>query len=93
MLTRSNKDERIELRISDFDKKMFQKAQKLSGEKSFSSFIIRIVKQQVEEILAQNEKILATQADRKIFFDAVFKNSKPNKKLVEAAKRYKSKTA
>lgn len=55
-----SKDERIELRVSSADKRMFRRAQKLSGDKSFSSFIVRIVKQQAEEIVAKNDRIIAT---------------------------------
>lgn len=86
-----NKDERIELRVSSTDKRVFKRAQKLSGDKSFSSFIVRVVKQHAEEIVAKNDRILATEKDRQVFFDAVFGNSTPNQNLVEAAKRYKSK--
>lgn len=87
------KDERIELRVSSADKRIFRRAQKLSGDKSFSSFIVRVVKQQAEEIVAKNDRIIVTENDRKVFFDAVFGNKKPNQNLVEAAKRYKSKKA
>ena len=93
METQTSKDERIELRVSSTDKRIFQKAQKLSGDKTFSSFIVRVVKQKAEEIVAKNDKILASERDRKVFFNAVFGNTKPNKNLVEAAKRYKSKKA
>lgn len=93
METELRKDERIELRVSAADKRIFKKAQKLSGDKSFSSFIVRIVKQKAEELLAKNDRIIATEKDRSVFFDAVFGNSKPNQNLVEAAKRYKSKKA
>ena len=88
-----SKDERIELRVNSTDKRIFKRAQKLSGDKSFSSFIVRIVKQQAEEIVAKNDRIINTEKDREVFFDAVFGNSKPNQNLVEAAKRYKSKKA
>lgn len=88
-----NKDERIELRISSKDKRIFKRAQKLSGDKSFSSFIVRVVKKQAEEIVAKNDRIIATERDRQVFFDAVFGNNKPNQNLVEAAKRYKSKVS
>ena len=86
----TNKDERVEIRISAYDKRIFQKAQKLSGDKSFSSFIVRIVKEQSEEIVAKKDRIISSERDRKIFFDAVFGNGVPNQNLVEAAKRYKS---
>ncbi len=90
METPINKDERIEIRISAHDKQIFQKAQKLSGDKSFSSFIVRVVKKQAEEIVAKNDRIIASERDRDIFFNAVFGDRKPNSDLIEAAKRYKS---
>ena len=88
-----SKDERIELRVTATDKRIFRRAHELSGDKSFSSFIVRIVKQKAEEVIAKNDRILATQKDREVFFDAVFGDSKPNKNLVEAVSRYKSKKA
>jgi uncharacterized protein (DUF1778 family) len=87
-----NKDERVEIRISSHDKRIFQEAQKLSGDKSFSSFIVRVVKKQAEEIVAKNNRIIASERDREIFFDAVFEDTKPNSNLIEAAKKYKSQT-
>ncbi len=86
----TNKDERVEIRISSYDKRILKKAQKLSGDKSFSSFIIRIVKEQSEEIVAKKDRIIASERDRKKFFDVVFGSSKLNQNLLEAAKKYKS---
>lgn len=85
-----SKEERIEIRISSHDKLIFQKAQKLSGDKSFSSFIVRVVKKEAEEIVAKNDKIIVSEGDRIKFFDAVFGDMKPNPNLIEAAKKYKS---
>ena len=85
----ANKDERVEIRISSYDKRIFRKAQKLSGDKSFSSFIIRIVKEHSEEILVKKDRSIASERDRNKFFDAVFRDTKPNQNLVEAAKKYK----
>jgi uncharacterized protein (DUF1778 family) len=94
METQVNKDERIEIRISSHDKRILQKAQKLSGDKSFSSFIVRIIKKQAEEIVTKNDRIIASETDRERFFDAVFADdSHPNQNLVEAAKKYKSQSA
>ncbi|MFW5756055.1 MAG: DUF1778 domain-containing protein [Tangfeifania sp.] len=93
METQLNKDERIEIRISPQDKKMFKKAQELSGDRSFSSFIVRIVKARAEEIVAKNDRIIASERDREKFFDVVFGNAEPNAELVEAAKKYKSKSS
>ncbi|MBL7473773.1 type II toxin-antitoxin system TacA family antitoxin [Robertkochia sediminum] len=85
------KDERIEIRVSHQEKRIFRKAQKLSGDKSFSSFIVRIVKDHAEEIIAKNDRILASERDRNMFFDAVFEASKPNQNLIKAAEKYKTK--
>jgi uncharacterized protein (DUF1778 family) len=93
METQVNKDERIEIRISSHDKQILQKAQKLSGDKSFSSFIVRIIKKQAEEIITKNNRIIASETDREKFFDAVFGERHPNQNLVEAAKKYKSQSA
>ena len=90
MEAKLNKDERIEIRISSQDKRIFQKAQKLSGDKSFSSFVVRVVKKQAEKIVAKNDRIIASERDRDIFFDAVFGERKPNSNLIEAANKYKS---
>lgn len=93
METQASNDERIELRVSSTDKRIFKRAQKLSGDKSFSSFIVRIVKKQAEEIVANNDRIIVTEKDRQVFFDAVFGENVPNQNLIEAAKRYKLKTS
>lgn len=86
-----SKDERMELRVSSTDKRIFKRAQKISGDKSFSSFVVRIVKKEAEAIVSKNDRIIATEKDRQVFFDAVFGNVEPNQNLVAAAKRYKSK--
>ena len=86
------KDERIEIRVSPRDKRIFKKAQRLSGDKTFSGFMVRILKKEAESIIAKNDRIIASERDREVFFDAVFGNSEPNQHLIKAAERYKSKT-
>ena len=88
-----SKNERVELRVSSAEKKIFKKAQRLSGDKSFSSFIIRVVKEKAEEIVAKKDRIIASEKDREVFFDAVFGSNKPNQNLLDAAKRYKLKNS
>lgn len=85
------KEERVELRISSKDKEFFKRAQLISGDKTFSSFILRILKKEAEAILAKNQTVLASERDRQLFIDAVFGLSEPGSNLVEAAKRYKKK--
>lgn len=84
------KDERIEIRLSAEDKALFKRVQKLTRDRSFSSFVIRVVKDYAQTIIAEHERILASERDRQIFFDAVFGNVVPNENLKEAGKRYTS---
>jgi hypothetical protein len=42
--------------------------------------------------VAKNDRIIASERDRDIFFEAVFGDRKPNSNLIEAAKKYKSQT-
>lgn len=91
--TKTNKNERLDLRVSANEKALFRMAQQLSGDSSISSFIVRIVKEQAEVIVAKSEQILASERDRKIFFDAVFGKSEPNQLLKSAAERYTAKKA
>lgn len=92
-MTSINKEERIEVRVSARDKQLFRRAQKISGDKSFSSFIVRVLKAYSEEVVHKNDRIIASERDREIFFDAVFRDLEPNEQLLEAAKRYKSKSS
>jgi uncharacterized protein (DUF1778 family) len=87
------KNKRIELRLSEAEKEIFQKAQELSGDKSFSSFVVRIVKKEAEEIVAKHNKVLASERDRELFFTAVFADLEPNQSLREAAQKHKLKKA
>jgi uncharacterized protein (DUF1778 family) len=87
------KDKRIELRLSASEKEIFQKAQELSGDKSFSSFVVRVVKKEAEKIISNHNRIIDSERDREIFFNAVFADQEPNQNLRDAADRYKLKKA
>ena len=90
METSSKKSERIDLRITLTDKELFKKAQLLSGDTSLSSFLVRILKQKTQEIVAEKKNIIVSERDRKTFFDAVFGDIEPNDKLKKTAERYKA---
>lgn len=89
METTKVKSERIDIRVSPEEKEIFLKAQKLSGERSFTAFITRIIKSKSLEIIEKNEQILASDRDREIFFEALMKDQEPNQVLKEAADKYK----
>jgi uncharacterized protein (DUF1778 family) len=89
-MKQSIKQERIDIRVTPEEKSLFLQAQQISGEKSFSSFLIRILKNKSHEIIEENQRILASERDRNIFFDAIFSDQAPNQALKEAAQRFKS---
>ncbi len=90
MKTLARKGNRIDLRVSPEEKELFLKAQRISGDRTFSQFITRIIKAKSLEIVEENSKILASQRDREIFFNAIFSEQGPNQTLTEAAQRFKS---
>jgi uncharacterized protein (DUF1778 family) len=90
METKSIKNERIDIRVTPEEKDMFLKAQKISGDRTFSGFITRIIKNKSIEIIEEQQRILASERDRKVFFDALFSDEEPNQRLKEAAERFKS---
>jgi uncharacterized protein (DUF1778 family) len=90
MEAQSTKNERIDIRVTPEEKQLFLEAYRISGERSFTGFITRIVKSKSAEIIEENKKILASERDRKIFFEAIFSEQEPNQALKEAAKKYKA---
>ncbi len=50
------------------------------------------IKKESERIVNQNDRIIASERDREMFFNAVFGISNPNQDLIKAAKKYKSRT-
>ena len=89
METQIKKDDRIEFRVSPEEKKMFRRAQKLSGAKTFSGFVASTVRVRAMQIIQENERILSSERDKKIFFQAIFNDTEPNKVLSDAAKKFK----
>ena len=83
------RDTRIEFRVSPEEKKLFRRAQKICGDKSISSFITRILRAKSTQIIEASEKILASENDRQLFFQAIFADLEPNEALTAAAQRFK----
>lgn len=90
METEHTKNERIDIRVTPEEKRMFLEAHRISGDRTFSAFITRIIKTKSVEIIEKNKKILATEKDRKIFFDVIFSEQEPNQMLKNAATKFKS---
>jgi len=89
-MKRSVKQERIDIRVTPEEKSLFVQAHQISGEKSFSSFLIRIIRKKSHKIIEDNQRVLASERDRNIFFDAICADQAPNQALSEAARRFKA---
>lgn len=68
---------------------MFEQAASLGGYRSLTDFILRAVQEKAEELIAESQRILASQRDSEVFFGAITGQVKPNKRLADAAKAYR----
>lgn len=86
-LLKKKGDSRIEIRVSNEDKDLFEYASSLRGYKSFSEFLRVILTKESKAIIAEENKILKSKRDKLIFFNALMgKEEKPNQSLVSAIK-------
>lgn len=84
----ARKDERIDIRVTEEEKRIITRAHELSGASTFTAFVVEALKSKSEEIIENKERILATQRDRETFFNAIFSDKKPNAALKKALKDY-----
>lgn len=86
-LVKKKGDSRIEIRVSNEDKDLFEYASSLRGYKSFSEFLRVVLTKESKAIIAEENKILKSKRDKIIFFNALMgKEEKPNQSLVSAIK-------
>ena len=79
---------RFDTRLTKNQKEFFELAARISGFKSLSEFVIHSTQQVAKSIVEKHNAILATEEDRKVFFDTLVNPPKPNKSLKVAAKHY-----
>ena len=80
---------RFDIRLSKEQKMLFEKAALLGDYRSLTEFVIRAVQEKAKKIISEKEKVIASQRDSEIFFNAVVNSSKANNNLVKAANEYK----
>ena len=79
---------RFDTRLPKEQKEFFEYAARLGGFRTLTEFFIFSAKERAKKIVAEHNKILASERDRKIFFNAIMNSQKPNKKLRSAALKY-----
>ena len=82
-------NDRIDVRISREQKELVKYASELRGFKSLSEFIVFCINKESSAIIKDNNIVLKTIEDKKIFLDAILNPPKPNAKLIKAQMNYK----
>lgn len=82
------KAERLEARISQEQKALFQQAAALQG-RSLSDFVIRSAQEAALRTVQKQEFMRLTAEDREVFVAALLEDAEPNERLKEAYRRYK----
>ncbi len=86
-ITKKKDSNRIEFRISQEEKDLFEYASSLRGFKSFSEFARLAIHKEAKAIVQEEKSILVSKRDKEIFFNALMGNEeKPNQALVAAIK-------
>src|SRR5471030_1114107 len=80
---------RFDTKISKELKQFFERAASIGGYRTLTEFVISSAQEKAKAIVEQQSNFLASERDRKIFFDAILKAEEPNRRLIEAGKRYK----
>ena len=82
-------NDRIDVRISREQKELFKYASELRGFKSLTEFVVFCVKSEANKIINENDTMLKSIEDKKIFVNALLNPPVPNDKLIEAHLTYK----
>lgn len=87
---RKKENDRIEFRVSQEDKALFEYACSLRGFKSFSEFARTVMVKEAKAIIESEHSILISKKDKEIFFNALMgKEKEPNDALISAIKYHK----
>jgi uncharacterized protein (DUF1778 family) len=76
---------RFDTRLDKEQKAFFEYAASLGGFRTLTEFVIYAAQKQAKEIVKEHEHFLATERDRKVFFDALMNAPEPNENLKNAA--------
>ncbi len=80
-------ENRVEFRVSNEDKELFEYAKQLKGFKTFSEFARFVITREAKAIVKEENKILASKRDKELFFNALMgEENQPNESLVAAIK-------
>ena len=79
---------RFDTRLPLEQKQLFEKAALLGGYRNLTDFVILTVQDKAREIIEEKERIISSQQDKEIFFDALMNPPLPNEELLSARDAY-----
>jgi uncharacterized protein (DUF1778 family) len=83
------KTARLEARITNEQKALFQHAADLTG-RSLTEFVVSSAQEVAARAIREHEVLALSGRDRRVFVDALLKPNPPNKRLRQAARRYRT---
>lgn len=84
----TSKAARLEARITDDQKALFQHAADLTG-RSLTDFVVSSAQEIATRTVRDREVLTLSGLDRQVFLDALLNPPPPSKRLRQAASRYK----
>ncbi len=81
---------RFDARLPKEQKQFFERAAYLGGYRNLTDFIVRTVQEKANEIIKERERIIASERDSQIFFDAITNPKSPSETLKNALDDYES---
>lgn len=82
--------ERIDVRISKEQKEFVRYASELRGFKNLSEFVLYCINSEASKIVKDNNIILESLEDKKIFIETLINPPAPNENLVKANLNYQN---
>lgn len=86
----NTKNARFDTRLPKEQKVFFEKAARLGGYRNLTDFVVMAVQEKAKQIISEKERIIASQKDSEIFFNALMNPKEPNEELSKAANEFKA---
>jgi len=90
MSTTISEQARFDARLPKEQKQFFEKAAYLGGYRNLTDFIFQTAQEKAKEIINEKERIIISERDSQIFFDAITNPGKPSESLKNALEEYNS---
>ncbi|MBE9006573.1 DUF1778 domain-containing protein [Fortiea sp. LEGE XX443] len=83
-----SKTQRLEARITEEQKELFQRAAEIQG-RTLTDFVISNLINAANQIIQEHEIMILSKRDQEVFIEALFNPPEPSAKLKAAAQSYK----